>query len=99
MWFTPDSILQDLSTMMDQLQETELQQQPAVQPGQLGVARYSADQELYRVRVLATHQRDASATVLYLDYGNIETKPSYQLFHLSLQFASHPGVGVLESSL
>jgi len=93
-WFTPDSIIQDLSTMMDQLQETELKQQTAVQPGQLGVARYSADQELYRVRVLATHQRDASVTVLYLDYGNIETKPSYQLFHLPLQFANLPPAAV-----
>ena len=93
-WFTPDSILHDLSTMMEQLQETELQQQPAVQPGQLGVARYSADQELYRVRVLATHQCDASVTVLYLDYGNTETKPSYQLFHLPPQFASLPPAAV-----
>ena len=58
------------------------------QPGQVCIARYSFDQELYRAKVEG--EVDGEILITFVDYGNCESTSPENIFQIPPQFLSVP---------
>jgi len=83
-------MLQNLEKMMGELQDkgAGLSKARKLEKGRFVCAKYSADSEIYRAKIL--NIRDKMAEIHYVDFGNGESLPVKQLLELPKQFILHP---------
>jgi len=83
-WFHPESLQDSLDSLMDQLDTLASTLSPMsasdVFPGQRCGAKFSEDEVMYRAKVISV--KDDMIEVIYIDYGNSESRSLSDLFAL-----------------
>lgn len=78
------------STYYENLEERNLLQPlENLSIGDFGVAKYSEDNKWYRARLIMS-QQDDQIRIVFIDFGNIETKFIQEFFPLYRSFAELP---------
>ena len=82
-WFTPSSIQDELDTLMEHLATVGASLKPAanLNPGDIYATIYSEDGGYYRCSVLEENQ--GKVQVLFVDYGNQESKSRTDILELT----------------
>jgi len=89
-WVTPEAWMLDINSLHEKLQSLGDQPVlPACKAGDLALARFTGDQELYRAEILDV-KKDSGATLRYLDFGNCELKPLVEVMVLPAEFRKQP---------
>ena len=85
-WFTPSTLQDPLDELMDNLAKVGASLKPAVDlnPEDFYAAIYSEDGGYYRCKVLQENQ--GKVQVLFVDYGNHETKSRTDILELTPDF-------------
>lgn len=61
--------------------------------GDFGVAKFSEDNRWYRARVVMSEEQD-SIRIVFIDFGNIETKHISEFFPLDKSYADLPAQAI-----
>ena len=98
-WFHPESLQDSLDSLMDQLDSLASSLSPMsaadVFSGQLCGAKFSEDDAMYRAKIVSV--KDDMIDVIYIDYGNSESRSLSDLFVLPDDVLSpNPHVVMLE---
>jgi len=98
-WFHPESLQDSRDSLMDQLDTLTRALSPMsaseVFSGQLCGAKFSEDEVMYRAKVISV--KDDMVDVIYIDYGNSESRSLSDLFMLPDEILSpNPHVVKLE---
>jgi len=83
-WFTPASLLPAVEELMDKLAKTPVVPVSKAMVGQACTTMYSVDKELYRAKVTGISGKEVQ--VLYVDYGNEETKTLEEIMEIPEEF-------------
>eukprot|EP00092_Neocalanus_flemingeri_P041732 GFUD01045453.1.p1 GENE.GFUD01045453.1~~GFUD01045453.1.p1 ORF type:complete len:1159 (+),score=333.30 GFUD01045453.1:24-3479(+) len=92
-WFTPSSLAPLLDKLKDQLALLSPSPVPRVEVDQVCTTRFSLDGELYRAMVKEVSEDQVK--VLFLDYGNTETKIKEEVLEISEDSLNLPAAAIL----